>query len=80
MAKKKIEMCDEEIALRIIRLYFEEIARIGLKRTLTLDSILNTYFYTLYKLKNKEKEMSRVCRLIEEGLSEEATKEQKSQQ
>jgi len=59
---------DEEIALRIVKLYFEEIARIGLKRNLTLDSILNAYFYTLHKLHNKDKEIKRISDMIAEEL------------
>ena len=45
---------DEEIAYRLVKLYFEEIARLGFKRTLNLDSILNAYFYSLKRLMNKE--------------------------
>jgi len=59
---------DEEIALRIVKLYFEEIARIGLKRNLTLDSILNAYFYALHKLHNKDKEIKRISDMIAEEL------------
>ena len=47
-------MNDEEVAFRIVRLYFEEIARLGFKRQLDLDQILNAYFYTLKKVKDKE--------------------------
>ena len=47
-------MNDGEVAFRIVRLYFEEIARLGFKRQLDLDQIINAYFYTLKKLGNKE--------------------------
>jgi len=47
-------MNDEEVAFRIVRLYFEEIARLGFKRTLDLDQMINSYFYTLKQLKNKD--------------------------
>jgi len=47
-------MNDEEVAFRIVRLYFEEIARLGFKRQLDLDQILNSYFYTLKKVTDKE--------------------------
>ncbi len=47
-------MNDEEVAFRIVRLYFEEIARLGFKRQLDLDQIINAYFYALKKLENKE--------------------------
>ncbi len=58
-----------------MKLYFEEIARIGFKRNLSLDSILNAYFYALHKLKNKDKEMKKLSRLIEEELTAEKIKE-----
>jgi hypothetical protein len=47
-------MNDEEVAFRIVRLYFEEIARLGFKRTLDLDQMINAYFYTLKQLKGKD--------------------------
>ena len=47
-------MNDEEVAFRIVRLYFEEIARLGFKRTLDLDQMINSYFYTLKQLKGKD--------------------------
>jgi len=47
-------MNDEEVAFKIVRLYFEEIARLGFKRQLDLDQILNSYFYTLKKVGDKE--------------------------
>jgi hypothetical protein len=47
-------MKDEEVAFRIVRLYFEEIARLGFKRTLDLDQMINSYFYTLKQLKGKD--------------------------
>lgn len=72
---KRFQIPDEEIALRIVKLYFEEIARVGFKRNLTLDSILNAYFYSLHKLKNKDKEMKKISKLIEEGLVKEAKSE-----
>ncbi|MFA6419984.1 MAG: hypothetical protein WCW13_04220 [archaeon] len=50
-------MNDEEVAFRIVRLYFEEIARNGFKRQLDLDQMINAYFYALKKLKNKDKSM-----------------------
>lgn len=47
-------MNDEEVAFKIVRLYFEEIARLGFKRQLGLDQMINAYFYTLKKLKGKD--------------------------
>lgn len=64
-SKKKISfqvsaLPDEEVALRIIKLYFEEIARKGLKKQLDLDEITDAYFHILGRLKNKEKELASV--------------------
>lgn len=50
----KKSMPDEEVAFKIVSIYFEEIARLGFKRSLDLDSIINAYFYTLEKVKGKE--------------------------
>ena len=43
-------MNDEEVAFRIVRLYFEEIARLGFKRTLDLDQMIDAYFYMMVVL------------------------------
>jgi hypothetical protein len=61
----KLSVSDEEIAYRLVSLYFEEIARLGFKRTLSLDAIMNAYFYALERLRNKEKELAAVRRFIE---------------
>ncbi|MDD4250998.1 MAG: hypothetical protein PHX27_02290 [Candidatus ainarchaeum sp.] len=53
-------MNDEEVAFRIVRLYFEEIARLGFKRQLDLDQIMNAYFYTLKKIRNKDSAMKKI--------------------
>jgi len=50
----------EEIAFKIIQTYFIEIARLGLKRQLTLDEIINAYFYALARVKRRGIEMSEV--------------------
>jgi hypothetical protein len=44
---------DEEIAFKIIQTYFKEIARYGFKKQLTLDEIINAYFYALARVKRK---------------------------
>src|SRR3989344_757654 len=51
----KKNISDEEVAFRIVNIYFEEIARLGFKRSLDLDAIINAYFYTLQRIKNKDK-------------------------
>jgi hypothetical protein len=57
-------MNDEEVAFRIVRLYFEDIARLGFKRNLDLDQMINAYFYTLKKLKGKDKTMKEMAEKI----------------
>lgn len=47
-------MKDEDVALRIVRLYFEEVARVGFKRSLNLDQMMGAYFYALKRLKDKD--------------------------
>ncbi len=59
-------MNDEEVAFRIVRLYFEEIARLGFKRQLDIDQIINAYFYTLKKLSNKDVLMKEAIKKIVE--------------
>ena len=53
-------MNDEEVAFRIVRLYFEDVARLGFKRSLDLDQMINAYFYALKRLKDKEAIMKKV--------------------
>ena len=48
------ELSNEEVAARIVQIYFKEIARLGYKRTLTLDETINAYYYVLSKLGNKK--------------------------
>jgi hypothetical protein len=57
-------MKDEEVALKIVRLYFQEVARLGFKRQLDLDQMINSYFYALKKLKNKEATMKKMTEQI----------------
>ncbi|MEK6958596.1 MAG: hypothetical protein AABW59_00980 [archaeon] len=61
-------MNDEEVAFRVVRLYFEEVARLGFKRQLDLDQIVNSYFYALKRLKNKDEVMKK---MIEKAIAEE---------
>ncbi|MCX6801332.1 MAG: hypothetical protein NTZ73_04035 [Candidatus Diapherotrites archaeon] len=68
-------MKDEEVSFKIVRLYFEEIARLGFKRQLDLDQIINSYFYTLNKLRNKEDAMRRISRQIIEDENKIVRKE-----
>ena len=60
-------MNDEEVAFRIVRLYFEEVARLGFKRQLDLDQMINSYFYTLKRLQGKDVEIRKATeRIIKE--------------
>ena len=74
----KKNLSDEEVAYRLVNLYFQEIARLGFKRRLDLDSIINAYLYSLEKLKNKEKELEgiKAAVLKEETKITTETKEQ----
>jgi septal ring factor EnvC (AmiA/AmiB activator) len=51
-ATKEKEL-NAKIACELLRLYFEEIARTGLKRQLTLAEIVNAYKFTLERLEGK---------------------------
>jgi hypothetical protein len=54
---KGTPLTDEEVAVKIVELYFEEIARMDLKRSLDLDDAINAYYYTLYRLGRKDFEL-----------------------
>lgn len=41
---------EEEIAFRLVKLYFFELARFGKKRTTTLEELLDAYFFVLQKI------------------------------
>jgi hypothetical protein len=60
---------NEEVAVRLTRLYFEEIARLGFKRRLDFDSIINAYYYCLQRLHNKDKELDIMRRIVEKEES-----------
>ena len=57
----------EEIAFKMIQTYFIEIARQGFKRQLTLDEIINAYFYALARVKRKSIEMDEVSKAVKES-------------
>jgi len=54
----KMHLSDEELAVRLVSLYFEEIARMGFKRQLELDDVINAYYHALGKLKGRKIEAS----------------------
>ena len=49
----QLSISEEELAADIVSLYFEEIARHGFKRTLTLDDIIKTFSYTLKEIRKE---------------------------
>ncbi len=55
---------NEELALRLLDVYFSEVARHGLKRKLTLDEVVNTYFYALMRVQRKDIELSATKEMI----------------
>ncbi len=55
---------DEEIALRMLNVYFREVARRGLKRSLSLDEVINAYFYSLMRIQRKGIELEEICKIV----------------
>ncbi|MBI2598315.1 MAG: hypothetical protein HYW50_03905 [Candidatus Diapherotrites archaeon] len=49
----KHTLSDEEVALRIVEIYFEEVAK-RRDKAVDFDSMINTYFYVCEKMKKKE--------------------------
>ena len=68
--RKATGLPDEEVALRLVRLYLGEVARPKLKRTVDLDAVLNAYFYALRRVGNKEKELKAIEKIVEEEEKE----------
>jgi len=62
------QLTDEEVAARIVQVYFKEVARLGFKRGLSLDEVINSYYYALSRLKQKCSEKKQ---LLEKVLKEE---------
>lgn len=54
------KLTDEEVGYRLIELYFNEVARLGIKRSLDLDSVLKAYTHTLHRLNRKEYEIEKI--------------------
>ena len=57
-------LSNEEVAERLVEIYFKEIARLGYKRRLTLDGTINAYYYTLLRLGDKKEEMDKVKKKV----------------
>jgi len=67
-------MKDDEVALKIVHLYFEEIARLGFKRQLDLDQIINAYFYTLKRLGGKDEALKKIVAEMKREEKEKSVK------
>jgi len=52
--KMAVEWDEEEIAFKLMQTYFKEIARFGFKKRLTLDEIINSYLYSLARVRRME--------------------------
>lgn len=69
---KEVSLSDEELALRLLSLYFEEVARLGLKRQLQMKDVLDSYYEVLEKIKKKKlenKENKDVTNSIESNVN-----------
>ncbi len=64
MGKQKPEE-KEHLAYLLMKLYFEEIARTGFKKSLSLEEIMNAYFYCLHRLQNTDYEIKKIKIAIE---------------
>jgi len=53
-------LSQEEIALKMLDVYFTEVARYGLKRKLSLDEVVNAYFYALLRVQRKGIELEEI--------------------
>lgn len=54
------KLSDEEVASRIVNIYFENVARTGFKRSLDLDAVINSYLYSLSMLGKKDSELEKI--------------------
>ncbi|MAG21887.1 MAG: hypothetical protein CL943_01095 [Candidatus Diapherotrites archaeon] len=71
--KKQSGLPDEEVAYRLVKMYFEDVARTSLKRKVDLGEIVNAYFYALQRVSDREKELKAIQRVVEEEQVEMAT-------
>jgi len=65
--EKIFQTSSEEIAFNVIETYFKELARVGFKKQLTLDEVINSYLYALARVKREDIELSEVARAVKEA-------------
>ncbi len=61
------KVSDEETAVKLAGLYFKEVARLGFKRSLELDSVINAYFYALARIRRKEFESKEIIDAVRDS-------------
>ncbi len=64
-----VSASDEEVALGLAAVYFKEVARLGFKRSLEIDDILNAFFYSLARVKRKDVESKEIMGVIKRAKS-----------
>jgi hypothetical protein len=62
--KKAVDADDEEIAFKLVQTYFIEIARFGFKKRLTLDEIIDAYFYSLARVKKNDPDFLEISQRV----------------
>ncbi|MFA6269428.1 MAG: hypothetical protein WCW13_04225 [archaeon] len=65
--KEALSSDNEEIAFKLVQTYFIEVARLGFKRQLTLDEIINAYLYALARVRRQSVEMNEVATAVKEA-------------
>lgn len=65
----KVSASDEEVALSLAGLYFKEVARLGFKRSLEIDDVINAFYYALARIKRKDVESKEVMEVIKRAKS-----------
>jgi len=59
---------NEEIVLELLDIYFTEVIRHGMRRRLTLDEMINAYFYALLRVERKGIELKEIEKIIAKGV------------
>jgi hypothetical protein len=47
------DLATEEMAYRMVKMYFEELARIGFKRQMSLDDLVDAFIYSWYRVEKR---------------------------